>query len=148
MGTSSAADMTALDAETCLDLLRSEEVGRVVVCIAGELEIFPINYALDAGTVVFRSAEGTKLSAVFVSGSVAFEADGYDADTGDAWSVVLKGTAEEIPMYDAVDDEAFWLFPWSGTVKSRFVRLIPAQISGRRFHVVRTRPSPDRPIGS
>ncbi len=55
-------------------------------------DIFPVNYADDEATIVFRTAEGTKLSAVFVDSAVAFEVDGYNTK-GDhpAWSVVIKG---------------------------------------------------------
>lgn len=128
-----------------MELLRTQELGRIATSAAHTPDIFPVNYAVDSGTIVFRTAEGTKLAAVHVSDEVAFEIDGYDADTGDAWSVVVKGTAHEIPMYEVQEDDAFWLFPWSSTVKSRFVRVTPEQITGRRFHVVRKRPSERRP---
>ena len=127
-----------------MELLRSQELGRIAMCAAHTPDIFPVNYAVDNGTIVFRTAEGTKLAAVHVSEQVAFEMDGYVAAPGDAWSVVVKGTAHELPMYEVQEDDAFWLFPWSATVKSRFVRVTPEQITGRRFHVVRTRPS-ERP---
>ena len=41
-------------------------------------EIFPVNYAVDRETLIFRTAEGTKLLAMVVNPSVAFEVDGYD----------------------------------------------------------------------
>jgi uncharacterized protein len=46
----------------CWALLRSQEAGRLAVLIADRPEIFPINYVVDHGTVVFRTAEGTKLA--------------------------------------------------------------------------------------
>ena len=64
--------------------------------IADRPEIFPINFVVDHGTVVFRTAEGTKLAGAVQGDAVAFEADGYERDTGEAWSVVVKGHAEEI----------------------------------------------------
>jgi len=66
--------------------------------------------------------------------------DGYDAATSEAWSVVIKGRAREVRMFDQPDDSTFWLFPWSATPKSRFVRITPERVSGRRFRVVRHRP--------
>ena len=88
--------MTDLPANVCWALLRSQEVGRLAVSIADRPEIFPVNYVVDHGTVVFRTAEGTKLAGAVQGDAVAFEADGYEPDTGEAWSVVVKGHAEEI----------------------------------------------------
>jgi hypothetical protein len=45
---------------------------------------------------VFRTAEGTKLAGAVQGDEVAFEADGYERHTGEAWSGVVKGHAEEI----------------------------------------------------
>jgi len=73
---------------------------------------------------------------LFVDSAVAFEVDGYDAESGTAWGVVIKGHAAEIPMQDLLDDLAFPLFPWTVTPKPRFVRVVPDEITGRRFHVV------------
>ena len=130
-----------LEPDACLALLRLEEVGRLAISVGGHPDIFPINYAIDDETIVFCTAEGTKLAASFISPSIAFEADGYDTATGDAWSVVVKGRAEEIEMHDLVDETAFPLYPWSSLPKSRFVRVVPQEISGRRFHVAQRRPS-------
>ena len=129
--------MTVLDTHMCLDLLRRREVGRLAVSITDHPDIFPINDVVDRGTVVFRTAEGTKLAAALVGRSVAFESDGYDPDAGDAWSVVVKGYAVEIEQlqqfFDALD---LPLFPWHAGPKHRFVRIEPVAITGRRFHVV------------
>ena len=135
--------MTILDSATCLRLLGSQEVGRLAVSVAYHPDIFPINYVVDDATIVFRTAEGTKLAAAFIGHAVAFEADGYDADTGDAWSVVVKGHAEEIAMHDMLEDTAFPVFPWSAGPKSRFMRVVPDEISGRRFHVIQRRSDGD-----
>jgi uncharacterized protein len=135
--------ITVLDASTCWELLRDEEVGRLAVAVRHQPEIFPVNFAVVDQSIVIRTAEGTKLFAVFVGPAVAFEADGYDAESGEAWSVVVKGRAAEIHMEDRVDDLAFPVFPWSATPKGRFIRIATEQITGRRFHVVQRRPRPE-----
>ena len=87
--------------------------------------------------MVFRTAEGTKLAAALLGRGVAFEVDGYDPDAGEAWSVVIKGTAVEIEkMYEMFDALDLPLFPWHAGPKHRFVRIEPEEITGRRFHVV------------
>ena len=129
--------MTVLDADRCWELLRQSEVGRLAVSIADHPDIFPVNFIVDHGTVVFRTAEGTKLAAAVLGLAVAFEVDGYDAEAGDAWSVVIKGRAVEVEriqdVFDALD---LPLFPWHASPKHRFVRIEPDDLSGRRFHVV------------
>ncbi len=137
MTTPSTEATIELNTSTCLELLRAGEVGRLAVSITDHPDIFPINYVIDHGTIVFRTAEGTKLAAAVLGRGVAFEIDGYDAEVGDAWSVVVKGYATEIEQlqayFDALD---LPLFPWHASPKHRFVRIEPVQITGRRFHVV------------
>ena len=129
--------MTILDTHSCLELLRTSEVGRLAVAIKNRPDIFPINFVVDRGSVVFRTAEGTKLAAALLGQGVAFEVDGYDPEGGDAWSVVIKGSAVEIEnMYEMFDALDLPLFPWHAGSKHRFVRITPEEITGRRFHVV------------
>jgi nitroimidazol reductase NimA-like FMN-containing flavoprotein (pyridoxamine 5'-phosphate oxidase superfamily) len=129
--------MTILDHNECWALLRQTDVARLAVAIANRPDIVPINYVVDHGRVVFRTAEGTKLAASVLGDAVAFEVDGFDAASGDAWSVVIKGRAIEIEhMHDVFDALDLPLFPWHAAPKPRFVSIEPDDISGRRFHVV------------
>jgi len=129
--------MTVLAGEDCFELLRGETVGRLAVSIRDHPEIFPINYTVDRGGIVFRTAEGTKLAAAVLGRGVAFEVDGADEGAGEAWSVIVKGHAVEITgMYELLDALELPLFPWPAAPKHRFVRIEPVEISGRRFHVV------------
>jgi hypothetical protein len=129
--------VTVLPQDSCWRLLRDTEVGRLAVSAPDGPEIFPVNFVVDHGTIVFRTAEGTKLAAAATSPNVAFEADGYDAAAGQAWSVVVKGAAEEIKgLYELIDASALPLFPWHAAAKNHYVRLVPVLVSGRRFHIV------------
>ena len=129
--------MTILDYDECWALLRQAEVARLAVAIMNRPDIFPINYVVDHGRVVFRTAEGTKLAASVLGDAVAFEVDGYDAASGDAWSVVIHGRAVEIEdMHDLFDALDLPLFPWHAAPKPRFVSIEPDETSGRRFQVV------------
>lgn len=140
MAASAANEVAVLDPDTCWDLVANEEVGRLAIAVARHPDIFPVNHVVDDRSIVFRTAEGTKFSALFVDHDVAFEVDGFDPVVGDAWSVVVKGWAAEIPTYEVPDDVAFQLFSWSAAPKTRFVRITPEEISGRRFHVTQRRP--------
>ena len=108
-----------LDLHECWEQLRTNEVGRLAVSIANHPDIFPINYVVDHGTIVFRTAEGTKFAAAVLGSSVAFETDGYKSATGEAWSVVVKGRATEIEnMYDLFDAQDLPLFPWNAAPRA------------------------------
>jgi uncharacterized protein len=124
-----------LSESACWALLRTTSVGRLAVWVDDHPDIFPLNYAVDHGTVVFRSRAGTKVSAALSDSPVALEADGYDADTAEAWSVVIRGNAEEIKGQDLMDTIDLPLFPWQAGDKPRFIRIIPTITSGRRFPV-------------
>ena len=128
--------ITPLPTHTCLELLRGETVGRLAVSIRDHPDIFPINYVVDRGGIVFRTAEGTKLAASVLGRGVAFEVDGMDVDAGAAWSVVVKGRAVEIErLDDLLDALDLPLFPWHASPKHRFVRIVPDEITGRRFEI-------------
>ena len=54
--------MAILSDEECWALLEAQEVGRLGVSVAGEVDIFPLNFVVTDRTIVFRTAEGSKLA--------------------------------------------------------------------------------------
>jgi uncharacterized protein len=137
---------TVLSTNECFELLRSTDVGRLAVSITNLPDIFPINYIVDRGAVLFRTAEGTKLAAAVLGRGVAFEVDGVDDATGQAWSVVIKGRAVELErMQDLFDALDLPLYPWHAAPKHRVVRIEPVDISGRRFAIVTSAAASGRP---
>ena len=128
--------MDVLDDVECWALLDTAEVGRLAVAAAGTIDIFPVNFVVRDRTVIFRTAEGTKLVEVVLAGVVAFEVDGYEPEHGRAWSVVVKGTAEVLDHWaDIYAAQDLPLFPWNHAPKERFVVIRPVTVSGRRFTV-------------
>ncbi len=128
-----------LSPDECWALLRGAEVGRLAIAVMNRPDIFPINYVVDHGTVVFRTAEGTKLAGAVLGSAVAFEVDGYDPTGGEAWSVVVKGRALELTkLLDVFEATDLPLFPWHTSPKPRFVRIEPESVTGRRFHASTT----------
>lgn len=129
--------VTSLDAHSCWALLRQAQVGRLAVIAAAGPDIFPVNFVVDHATIVIRTGVGTKLAAAVGSAGVAFECDGYDADVGEAWSVVLKGQIElRESMQEMVDIVALPLFPWHAAPKPCYLRIVPDELTGRRFLAV------------
>jgi hypothetical protein len=126
--------MTKLEGHQCWTLMRTCEVGRLAVSIAEHPDIFPVNFMVDHGSIVFRTAEGTKLAGAVLGRAVAFEVDGYDGASGEAWSVVVKGSAHEVErMHELFDIADLPLFPWHAGPKHRYVRIVPVEITGRRL---------------
>ncbi len=125
-----------LTVNQCWDYIRQAEIGRLAVISDQHPEIFPINFVVDRGSVVFRTAVGTKLRAAVDGGPVAFEVDGYDDRLGFAWSVVLKGSAVRLESIEEVlASEDLPLFPWQSGEKNHFMRIEPAETSGRSFRI-------------
>lgn len=131
-----ASEVEDLSVSACWALLRAGSIGRLAVWVEDHPEIFPLNYAVDHGSLVFRSAEGTKLSGALSDVPVALEIDGYDEPTAEAWSVVVKGRAERIQQVQELTDTLdLPLFPWQAGRKGIFVRVVPSLVTGRRFPV-------------
>ncbi len=124
--------VTVLDEDHCWDLLAGAQVGRLATAVDRVPEIFPVNYAVDGESIVFRSAEGSKLLEIVLNDHVAFEADGWTDDGG--WSVICRGTASIVTSSEELARvEALPLKPWVPTVKTNFVRITVDELSGRRF---------------
>ncbi|MGP4055984.1 pyridoxamine 5'-phosphate oxidase family protein [Mycobacterium sp. 4D054] len=124
--------VSILSVSECWDLLAGAPLGRLVTCVDGEPYIFPINFAVQNRTVLFSTAEGTKLIAAAISKEVLFEADGYNSAEG--WSVIVKGPSRSLRTDEEIAEaECAGLMPWTATVKTHFVRIRPFIVSGRRF---------------
>ena len=76
------AGLEILHLGDCFLLLKSVPLGRIGFIAGGEVVILPVNFLVDGQDVVFRTAAGSKLSAVEVGHYVGFEADSYDAASG------------------------------------------------------------------
>ncbi len=96
------AGLEILHLGDCFLLLESVPLGRIGFVAGGEVVILPVNFLVDGQDVVFRTAAGSKLSAVEVGHYVGFEADSYDAASGAGWSVVVNGLAEVVESDEEV----------------------------------------------
>ena len=116
----------------CWQLLSGRSLGRLATSIGGQPEIFPVNFVVQNHTVLFRSAEGTKLITIVMNNLVAFESDDHDNACG--WSVIVKGKAHILETFaDIQEAEDADLRSWISTLKQRFVRIVPSEITGRRY---------------
>lgn len=123
-----------LELHECWALMRNEAYGRLAVTSEDGPDIFPINALVDGGTLVFRTASGSKLAALRADPRVAFEVDGYDPAARVAWSVVIRGTARLVSdQYEGLAVVELGVTPWQHGPKPEFLRVEPATVSGRRF---------------
>ena len=130
--TETVAPVSNLSDTQCWDLLQSNAFARLALSVGNQPEIFPINYVVQGSTLVFRTAQGTKLAALTINESVALEIDGHD-DTG-GWSVIVKGDAHTAEWGDDYNEaDLSGLRPWVATRKPVFVRVKPTLITGRAF---------------
>lgn len=121
-----------LDEDQAWQLVASRHYGRLATTIGDDIEMFPVNFVVDDGAVVFRTAAGSKLFELTVNSRVAFEVDHVEGAGG--WSVVLHGDARVLQEGDEIAHaETLDLRPWLPTIKTTFVRIEADRVSGRAF---------------
>jgi uncharacterized protein len=132
-----------IDVDECLRLLAADEIGRLAIVVGHAPAVFPVNYALDGDTIVFRTDEGTKLAAG-PRAPACFEIDSFDREHRTGWSVVAYGRLEEVTKYSGpalAPVQQLSVSPWASGDKTHWMRLIPERITGRRVG------PPDSPRG-
>jgi len=118
----------------CFELLASAPLGRVAVTDDRGPVVFPVNFVLDRHTVVFRTETGTKLDAASRGSRVCFEVDGADPAAGTGWSVLVRGDITEVT--DPAELARLRELPlpaWMPGPRNRYVRILPAVLTGRRI---------------
>ncbi|MEW6473419.1 MAG: pyridoxamine 5'-phosphate oxidase family protein [Actinomycetota bacterium] len=120
--------------EQCWDRLRRSSVGRVAVTIGALPAIFPVNFTVVGGQILFLTGEGTKLRAALDRTVVAFQVDDFDEATASGWSVMAVGLAEEVATPGELDGlQPLVLRPFAGGDRSHVVKITPEFVSGRRI---------------
>lgn len=126
-----------LTEDQCWKRLATREFGRLAYHLADEVHIVPINYAVDAGRIIFRTAEGSKLLGVVMNPDVAFEVDDITDGAETAWSIIGRGPASVLEGVDALAADNLPLRPWIDTEKFNVVAVTLREISGREFDLHR-----------
>jgi uncharacterized protein len=125
-----------LSEEECYDLLASETIGRFVFQDAEGLAALPVNYGVAGKQIVFRTDVGSHMREV-LGGAVAFEVDHAEHDSGKGWSVLLRGTAEELALEDVHEllqrTHATVPHPWAEGVHNIWLAVTPGKVTGRRL---------------
>jgi uncharacterized protein len=122
-----------LGRDECFALLRSVPVGRIGLSMSALPVVLPVNFAVDGDRLVVRTAAGSKLDAALGGAVVAFEADHIDPTTGDAWSVLVRGSSAVLT--DPADIESLAdldLNSWVADRSDQWVMITTDLVSGRR----------------
>jgi nitroimidazol reductase NimA-like FMN-containing flavoprotein (pyridoxamine 5'-phosphate oxidase superfamily) len=136
-GTPTESSIEELSVSSCWALLRTVPIGRIALPSAADIEVFPVNFIVDGGTIVFRTAQGAKLTLIGDGTRATFEADKIDIADQLVWSVVLKGPVRQVLSLDEVIATFDVELPtWHAGPKPTYVRIQPQLITGRRFSVV------------
>ncbi|MEE2527524.1 pyridoxamine 5'-phosphate oxidase family protein [Pseudarthrobacter sp. J75] len=121
-----------LNDEQSWQLLDATLHGRLVVSVAGEPDIFPVNFVTSNRKIYLRTAPGNKLAQLTINSTVLLEADGIFSD--EAWSVVVRGTARVLETSaELAAVEELGLKSWVPTLKDYYVEIEPTSVSGRHF---------------
>lgn len=128
-----------LDRDECLELIAPGGVGRVAFDGPTGPVILPVNYILDAGTILFRTALGGSIDTDLRSGvegaeiKVAFEVDRIDEVNREGWSVLVRGGAHHVTgEEERAAAAAAGLETWAGE-REQYIRIAPVEVTGRRI---------------
>jgi hypothetical protein len=126
--------MTGLNQTECRRLLAPGGVGRIAFGTANGPVVLPVNFAVLAGTIVIRTAEGTAIEG-HADELMALEVDHLDEALCQGWSVLVRGQAHRVThpaeLHHVRRDAAVW--PWPGDDRDVYVRILPTHITGRRI---------------
>jgi len=124
-----------IELDECYDLLLSQPVGRLGLIEGAEPLVLPVNYLVDGRSLVFRTGQGSKLSAALMQHPVCLEIDGWDDFDHTGWSVLVKGFADvvdeatEVARLDLLPTR-----PWSSPeLRRQWIRVVPEEVTGRRI---------------
>jgi hypothetical protein len=128
--------LVRLDAAACWRFLGRHDLGRVAVVRFERPVVYPVNYALDGRSVVFRTAPGSKLLAASNAQPAVFEVDEADELFKTGTSVMVHGQIVEVADPDERDRlRQLPIRPWAPGPRDHFVRVEPEWISGRQIVV-------------
>jgi uncharacterized protein len=117
-----------LSEDDCVELLRTQSIGRLALVVDDRIDIFPVNYAVDGTSVLFRTNQGRKMRGAG-TGEVAFEVDSIEAEAHAGWSVVVHGERGDVTGTAEPGPET--VQTWAGP-KEVLIRISSRSITGRR----------------
>lgn len=128
--------LVRMDEDACWEFLARHNLGRVGLMHHSSPMIFPVNYALDDKSVVFRTGPGTKLTMTEAGVRVVFEVDEADEAFKSGTSVVVHGTMQEVvDAEELARAQALPLQAWAPGDRDHVIRVVAERVTGRSFTV-------------
>jgi len=127
-----------LSEDQCLNLISGGGIGRIAYTSRFGPVVLPVNYALQDGAVVFRTAAHGPLDEDLRTGitdadyKVAFEIDSIDPGAKRGWSVLIQGPAHHVAGAEEEAVRRAGVESWAPGDRELFVRIVPSRITGRR----------------
>jgi hypothetical protein len=131
---SGPGEMSQLDPSTCMTLLTTQHVGRLVFG-DDDTEVLTIDYRVVDGVITFRTRPDSR-AARKDPGPFVFEVDMFDERTRSGWSIVVRGTLAAGGSPDAGDS-------WALGERNHRMTLAVDTVTGRLL----TRDRRNRPRG-
>ncbi|WP_066370282.1 pyridoxamine 5'-phosphate oxidase family protein [Herbidospora mongoliensis] len=131
-----AGTLEVLSEKECLRLIGTDGIGRVAFGGAPGPTVFPVNYRLLNGEIVFRIRQGGTMDESLRSGiddmdiKIAFQADHIDEINHEGWSVLIQGPAHHVTDGDIEAD----VDSWAGDDRDHYIRIAPQRVTGRRIN--------------
>ncbi|MEU8515727.1 pyridoxamine 5'-phosphate oxidase family protein [Kitasatospora sp. NPDC048722] len=126
------AVLEELAEEDCWARLAPGGIGRVALSTDSGPVVFPVNYRIHDGTVVYRTGTGSTPASA-AGHRVAFEVDHIDEARRGGWSVLVSGMAvrvdDQVPVEQLTrqgDPD-----PWAGGERDVWIGIAPATVTGR-----------------
>jgi transcriptional regulator with XRE-family HTH domain len=126
--------VTKLMPAECRRLIAAGGIGRIAFSTTAGPVVLPVNFAVVAGTIVIRTAEGTAVDG-HADEQAAFEVDHIDEALSQGWSVLVRGRAHRVahPAELQIVRRDATIWPWPGGDRDVYVRIVPETITGRRI---------------
>lgn len=118
---------------SCLELLATAPVGRVVFTDRALPAVLPVTFVLDHDMVVIRTRSDSRLAHAADNAVLAFEADELEPGLRAGWSVVVTGRAEHIDDPGEQTRLDTLLQPWAPGTRDLFIRIPATLVTGRRI---------------
>ena len=131
----SSDHLEALERDECVLRLQARGLGRVGATLRGRPIIYPVNYAVHDGAILFRTRCGGDLDASTLDAWVAFEIDGADNLYHEGWSVLVVGRASHVTKPSELANlTSVRLSPWADEDRYLVVRIPLDEVTGRHIH--------------
>jgi nitroimidazol reductase NimA-like FMN-containing flavoprotein (pyridoxamine 5'-phosphate oxidase superfamily) len=127
-----------LNENQCLELIAPGGIGRIAYTGRFGPAVLPVNYTLQSGSIVFRTAEHGPLDEDLRTGianadyKVAFEIDDIDPVARRGWSVLIQGPAHHVTGAEEDAARRSGVEAWAPGDRELFVQIVPSRITGRR----------------